>query len=594
MPRHPKASRTRAMIPRSPTRAIALLPLLLLAPLPALRHPAAAAAPPAPASAPSANDGDGETFYESIDVDVVNVEVVVSDRRGHPVAGLGRDDFELREDGKPVEIINFFASADPAAPASGQPAPPANQPAAPVQAAPASNQPAAPKTPDQILNFAVFVDNENLTPAARRPVLAALDRFFRSHVGTGDHVILANYDGGFRVSQPAASDPAALTAAVGRLMTSANHGGAAVQNRRRVVREQDELRQRAGNPAAAAEAQQLGDEIELEGHLDEQRGRMGLTALSDFITSLAGLPGRKALVVVSGAFAVETGEPLINRLAEHANTNRVTVYVLGAVEGAGAAAVDPSIAVGDDPFAATDALTGALHAVADRTGGLTAANLVDPGSFLETVRRDVTTYYSLGFAPAHKRDGKVHKLAVRVRSRSDVALRYRDTYEDRSGDQRAASETLSTLLLGVGENPLGVELSFDPLKPASGRTPPLLTVVVHVPIGKLALIPGERFHEGKLTLFVSTRDGRGRLSPVRRLAAPVHVANDKLMGALGQRAAFRIVVPLRSGEEAIAVGVRDEVGHLDSTASAPLGPALAAHAADATGAAEAPARQPGR
>jgi hypothetical protein len=141
---------------------------------------------------------------------------------------------------------------------------------------------------------------------------------------------------------------------------------------------------------------------------------------------------------------------------------------------------------------------------------------------------------------------------------------------------------------------LGVELSFEPTKPAAGKSPALLPVVVHVPLAKLVLIPGERFHEGKLTLFVATRDERGRLSALHRLAAPVHVANDKLMGALGQRAAFRIVVPLRSGEEAIAVGVRDEVGHLDSTASAPLGPALAAHAADATGAAEAPARQPGR
>ena len=120
---------------------------------------------------------------------------------------------------------------------------------------------------------------------------------------------------------------------------------------------------------------------------------------------------------------------------------------------------------------------------------------------------------------------------------------------------------------------------LEPVKPAAGKTPAILPVVVHVPIAKLVLIPSERFHEAKLTLFVATRDDRGHLSTLRRLAAPLHVANEKLTGALGQTAAFRVEVPVRPGEARVAVGVRDEVGHLDSTASAPLGPERTAAAA---------------
>jgi hypothetical protein len=60
-------------------------------------------------------DGDtapAETmFFESLDVNVVNVEVYVTDRRGEPVSGLGRDDFELYEDGHRVPITNFYAVA---------------------------------------------------------------------------------------------------------------------------------------------------------------------------------------------------------------------------------------------------------------------------------------------------------------------------------------------------------------------------------------------------------------------------------------------------------------------------------------------------
>jgi VWFA-related protein len=600
-----------------------LVPLALAGAL-----PAALAAPPA--APPPAGE---ETYYESIDVDVVNVEVVATDRAGRPVAGLAQNDFELYEDGKPVAISNFFHSDDAATQAPPVQAPPTggapNQPA-PSQALPAGSAPSQPATnppkpPDQILNFAVFVDNETLTPTARRPVLAALQQFFKGHVGTGDHVILASYDGGIHVTRAAAADPAALSAAVGKLMTTTARGGIAVAERRRAQREQEDsfessfndgpqglARQNPANQRAIAD--DLRDQADLTGNVDLQRGRLSLGALSNFITSLSGLPGRKALLVVTGAFAVENGEPLLARLAEHANTNRVTVYVLAAVEGAGASAIDPEARnpveinanlgaappsdrpvdnrsnFAANPYTETDALTGALHSVADRTGGLTAANLINPDSFLETVRRDVSTFYSLGFSPAHPHDGKVHKLAVKLKSRRDLALRYRDTYEDRSGDQRAASEMVASLVFGGGENPLGVELAFEPAVPAAtGKGQMKVPVVVQVPLAKLVLLPQERFHEGKLTLFVATKDDRGRISSLKRLDAPVHVANDKLMSVLGQSVGYRVEVAVRPGEQTIAVGVRDELGHLDSTVIVPWTSAQSARAV-----LPAPVRPPGR
>ncbi len=48
-------------------------------------------------------------FIESLDVNVVNIEVVVSDKQGNPVLGLTADDFEILEDGEPVDVSNFFA-----------------------------------------------------------------------------------------------------------------------------------------------------------------------------------------------------------------------------------------------------------------------------------------------------------------------------------------------------------------------------------------------------------------------------------------------------------------------------------------------------
>ncbi|HET7436211.1 MAG TPA: hypothetical protein VFN10_15990 [Thermoanaerobaculia bacterium] len=43
----------------------------------------------------------------TIDVSIVNVDVVVTDKRGHRVRNLAADDFEIYENGKRQTITNF-------------------------------------------------------------------------------------------------------------------------------------------------------------------------------------------------------------------------------------------------------------------------------------------------------------------------------------------------------------------------------------------------------------------------------------------------------------------------------------------------------
>ena len=57
----------------------------------------------------AAQEAPSTDFYETVEVNVVNVEVYVTDKKGNPVTGLTRDDFEILEDGEPIEISNFYA-----------------------------------------------------------------------------------------------------------------------------------------------------------------------------------------------------------------------------------------------------------------------------------------------------------------------------------------------------------------------------------------------------------------------------------------------------------------------------------------------------
>ena len=44
----------------------------------------------------------------------MNIDVTVMDKRGHPVRGLQRGDFEIIEDDQPQEVSNFFVVDDAA------------------------------------------------------------------------------------------------------------------------------------------------------------------------------------------------------------------------------------------------------------------------------------------------------------------------------------------------------------------------------------------------------------------------------------------------------------------------------------------------
>ncbi len=57
------------------------------------------APPPPSAAGPLAEDA----AFGEIEVRLVEVEVLVTDKSGRPITGLGRDDFELSEDGETVK-----------------------------------------------------------------------------------------------------------------------------------------------------------------------------------------------------------------------------------------------------------------------------------------------------------------------------------------------------------------------------------------------------------------------------------------------------------------------------------------------------------
>lgn len=103
-------------------------------------------------------------YFEEIAVDIVNVEVYVTDKEGNPVNGLTIQDFSVLEDGRPVELLNFYAVSKGRPTSLGEPI--ADKPVDPL-AEPQGDldEPAYPE--EQRLNLIIYVDNLFIHPLDR-------------------------------------------------------------------------------------------------------------------------------------------------------------------------------------------------------------------------------------------------------------------------------------------------------------------------------------------------------------------------------------------------------------------------------------------
>ena len=140
-------------------------------------------------------------YGASVEVRVVNVDVVVTDKAGHRVTGLTKDDFEILEDGKPQKITNFDEERGVAA---------ASAAGSTVEAAAAAHRPR---------RFIIFVDNDSLQTVARKRLFTALRHFAETQLLPGDQASLISWSrgGGLRIAAPLTDNRTILGAALNAL-----------------------------------------------------------------------------------------------------------------------------------------------------------------------------------------------------------------------------------------------------------------------------------------------------------------------------------------------------------------------------------------
>lgn len=543
---------------------------------------------------------DRPLFVDRVDVDIVNVEVFVTDARDRRVTGLEMDDFEVLVDGEPVELSNFFSVSQP------------DRVAAELAREQATAEghavtPASELPEEQQLNLVVYVDHFNIAPQNRKRALEELEGFLEDRMFQGDRVMLMGYDGQLEVAQSFTRDWNRVREGLRRLgegkamrlQQDAERGQAL-----RLIR----LAQEEDEPLMAQQT--------VRSYVQQQKHelRRSLNALERTLRSMSGLPGRKAVLYVSDGLPRRVGEELYQYMAEvfsddiirggeltagasfvdttveslnedqgqlfdritrEANAQGVTLYTVEARGGAGqagiSAEVDSTLVTGGGRVALEASRTlnyqEPLIDMAVATGGAAILNTYELSEAFYRTGADFDHFYSLGFrAPGEgegEGEGEYQEITVRVKDRPGLRVRHRKGFADKPPEQRMADRTLSSLVFDMQSNPLGVEMDFG-VPERQGRKEFHLPLLVRIPIDNVTLLPNGKVQEGRLRIYLAVEDEQGAVSDVAEFTYPVQVPREKMSEARGKEVGFARMLAVRPGTPQVVIGVWDELSGTES------------------------------
>ncbi len=531
----------------------------------------------ATASSEVASNSEGEIkdlFLETINVNLVNVDVVVTDKKGVPVMGLTKDDFELLEDGRPMKVTNFYAVQNGAPQGDGVDTDPGARPGTlgRAQLSPIG----VPE--DQRLSLVVFIDHFNIHPLNRNRVTKEIRLFITQNVGPEDRVMLVTYTRSLKVEQPFTSDGRMVSAALSRLERVAGHASQRDSERKDAM---ERIEESNDDFTALAHAR-----VYAESTLNDLT--FTVRSLKEFVSQLAGLPGRKVVLHVSDGIPMVAGQDVFQyveskfpnssainetfsydmsrsfkELVALANANRVTFYTMDA---AGLRTYD-SVSASQQGEAGRGVLVDStrianiqdtLHFLANGTGGKAIVNRNRVLPALKQVAEDFRNYYSLGFNPAHAGTGRLYRLKVKVK-RKGVRVRYRESYRDKSVETVMSEGTMASLDFKVESNEHNLELRFGQGVERDRGRHFLMPIKVRIPLKEVTLLPVDGTLEGRLRIFVAAKDWEGATSQVQETAVPISIPADQLDPSQEQVYIYNMELLMRKGSHEVAIGLRDDL-----------------------------------
>lgn len=506
----------------------------------------------------AAQDEQPGVFGEVLDVRVVNVEVVVTDKDGVRVPSLRPEDFTLEVDGRevPIEYFSEVLGGASVPPDAANAAVPALAPGEPVGT-----------------SYLLFVDDWFAIARDRNRILERIAEDL-PELGPADRMAIVAFDGkGIEMLSSWSGSAPALARALDAARERPAYG-----LQRRAEQRTFEVSEGIRDPALISSA--LGTRLDLdeERRIDmvREQVRRAVLAGAAALRGFANPPGRKVMLLMSGGWPwnptqwvigdstrtpfVRTGEfgdSLFGPLIETANRLGYTLYPID-VPGLLGDAIDITNASAEDTSARQRTeldrerdLEATLSLIAEATGGrpLLDGNSLDA---LARVVEDTRSYYWLGFTPDWQGDDSDHDIRVRT-TRKGLKVRSRAGFSDLSRSNEVSMMVESTLLFGNAPSSAALQVRLsEPSKSGWGKVE--LDFEVLVPLDELTFLPSAEGQVAQAELRIAVLDEDGATADIP--VVPLMFAAEELPPP-GSMARYSNQVEMRRREHQMVFSLYD-------------------------------------
>ena len=407
--------------------------------------PAPSPTPAAPADAPADVAPVASSASFPTQVDVVTVDVVVTDKKGQSITGLTKSDFQVTEDDDPQAITDFEAVQLPAV-ASEKPAP------RPRVSTNLDRESHAGRS------FVILFDDIHLTLAGGQRAKAAVAQFLKTGVREGDRVSLVATGGGawWSTRMEAGRDEliALLKRLDGRFIPDSTPERMSDYEAMRIhiyhdQQVEERVSRRFETYGASARSQtsqdanlyQNGDPFVQARASDVyfqsvSRNRITLEVLERVLLSLGAAKGRKAVILVSEGFIYDPNLDEFKDAVQASRRGNAAMYFLDARGLTGmpsyfTAEFGPPIDTRDIGAVFLDNLQEAegAESLASDSGGFSVKNTNDLGRGIQRIADESRSYYLLGYNSSNTaRDGRFRKISVKLPGKKGLTIRARKGY----------------------------------------------------------------------------------------------------------------------------------------------------------------------
>src|SRR5262249_3215017 len=450
-----------------------------------------------------------------ISAQLVQIDVIVTDKAGKAAAGLKREDFELYDNNKLQDISHFAYETTRARAVERQ-----------IEEAPVLPRAITAAEVKRVLAF--VVDTLHMKPENLYRTRQMLQNFIDKQMEPGDLALILPTAGGSGLFQQFTSDQRLLRRAADRLRpfifsndttpfrSTANPFGQSSAASSPIGMG------RGGRTQPRIPQPRLGSNPD---PLEEADVRATLGTLNNLISSMKQLPGRKLALFVSEGiriFQTDTSQDLRHTtdLAARADVVFYTIDPRG-LDPLGISAADD---IGDqDP---ADFLSSkrddfheshdSLNAIAVDTGGKCFSNNNDIKRGLANMLEENSGYYLLGFQPeGSKWDGKYHKLKVLVRGRPDLTVSFRKGYiaqDDKPKLKENVDPKIAENVAAIS-SPLvrrDIDLQLTPFYSDDAKREPVIATRLHIDASQLHFNQVDGRYKDVLKLIGFVMDTSGK------------------------------------------------------------------------------------